>query len=187
MNYKLILKKTWDFIWHEDSLLSWIVNLILAIILVKFVIYPGLGLALGTEYPVVAVVSESMEHRNLNFYNWWELNKKFYEENGISKEEFMRYNFKNGFNKGDIFVVKKGNIKKGDVIVYNNLIQETPIIHRVVDIKDNIYTTKGDNVAVVQGFEKNINKEQIFGKAVIKIPYLGWIKVWFTDLINRLK
>src|SRR3989344_3728347 len=186
MNYIKILKKTWNFIWYDDSLLSWIVNLILAIILVKFIIYPGLGLVLGTDYPVVAVISESMEHK-LNFDNWWELNKNFYEENNITKEEFKNYKFKNGFNKGDIFVVKKGEIKKGDVIVYNNLIQTTPIIHRIVDIKDNIYTTKGENVAVVQGFEKNINKEQIFGKAVIKIPYLGWIKVWFNNFINKLK
>ena len=50
-----ILKKTWHFIWEDDSLLSWIVNIVLAIVLIKFIIYPGLGLVLGTGFPVVAV------------------------------------------------------------------------------------------------------------------------------------
>ena len=57
-----ILKKTWHFIWEDDSVWSWIVNIILAIVLIKFIIYPGLGLVLGTSYPIVAVVSDSMEH-----------------------------------------------------------------------------------------------------------------------------
>lgn len=180
-------KKIWKFIWYEDSLLSWLVNIIIAIILVKFVIYPGLGLMLGTNYPVVAVVSNSMEHRNLNFDGWWELNKEFYIENGISKDEFKKFDFSKGFNKGDIFVVRnKKEINKGDVIIYNNKLQKTPIIHRVIIIENNEFTTKGDNVNVIQNFEKNIKDEQIFGKAIVKIPYLGWLKVWFNDYVIRL-
>jgi len=181
------LKKIWRFIWYDDSLASWLVNLVLAIIIVKFLIYPGLGLVLGTEYPVVAVISESMEH-NKNFDDWWESNGKFYEENGIIKEDFEKFDFKNGFNKGDIFVVKKvENINVGDVIIYSNKLQKTPIIHRVIVVEDNVYTTKGDNVKIIQKFEKNIKGEQIFGRAIFKIPYLGWIKVWFNDLIIKLK
>ena len=59
---KKVLKKTWHFLWYEDSLLSWIVNIILAFVLIKFLIYPGIGLVLQTDLPVVAVVSESMDH-----------------------------------------------------------------------------------------------------------------------------
>ncbi len=179
------LKKIWRFLWHEDSLASWLVNLVIAVILVKFVIYPGLGLILGTNYPVVAVVSSSMEHRNLDFDEWWGLNKDFYEENAVMKEEFEKFDFKNGFNKGDIFVVKDNmkEIKVGDVIVYDNLLQKTPIIHRLIKKENNVFTTKGDNVKVVQSFEKNINESQILGKAVLRIPYLGWLKVWFNDYI----
>ena len=55
-------KKVWHFIWEDNSIWSWIVNIILAFILIKFIVYPGLGLALGTSYPIVAVVSNSMEH-----------------------------------------------------------------------------------------------------------------------------
>lgn len=56
-------RKIWYFIWEDDSLLSWIVNIVIAFILIKFVVYPGLGFVLGTTHPVVAVVSGSMEHK----------------------------------------------------------------------------------------------------------------------------
>lgn len=57
------LRKTWFFLWKDDSLLSWVVSIIVAFILIQFVFYPGLGFLMGTPYPVVAVVSSSMEHR----------------------------------------------------------------------------------------------------------------------------
>jgi len=56
-------KKVWHFIWHEDSAASWIVNVILAFILIKFLVLPGLGFVMDTSHPVVAVVSGSMEHK----------------------------------------------------------------------------------------------------------------------------
>ena len=118
---KSYLKKFWNFIWYDDSALSWIVNIILAFVLIKFVIYPGLGFILGTDYPVVAVVSESMEH-NENFNSWWSNSKKWYEQNGITEEQFSLFNFKNGFNKGDIMVLmgeKPADIQIGEIIVFS--------------------------------------------------------------------
>ena len=56
-------KKIWNFLWHEDSVTSWVVSIILAFVIVKFIIYPLIGVFLGTSFPIVAVVSESMEHR----------------------------------------------------------------------------------------------------------------------------
>ena len=67
MNTKDSFKKTWRFIWHDDSWASWFVNIIIAFILVKFLIYPGLGFILGTTHPVVAVISGSMEHEVQGF------------------------------------------------------------------------------------------------------------------------
>ena len=137
-------RKIWHFIWKSDSLLSWIVNIVLAFLLVKFIIYPLLGLILNTSLPVVAVVSSSMEHNELGFNDWWEENKDFYLEKGINKDDFENYDFKNGFNKGDIiFLYGDENIEKGDVMVYNGG-AKYPIIHRVVD-KGEGYVTKGDN------------------------------------------
>ena len=64
---KSLLSKIWYFIWEDDSLASWLVNIVLAFLLVKFIIYPGLGLLLSTDYPVVAVISGSMTHDGITF------------------------------------------------------------------------------------------------------------------------
>lgn len=55
--------KIWFFIWHDNSAASWIINIILAYLIIKFIVYPSLGLVFGTNFPIVAVVSNSMEHR----------------------------------------------------------------------------------------------------------------------------
>ena len=34
--------------------------------------------------------------------------------------------------------------------------------------------------------ETNIKKEQIIGKAVLRIPFLGYIKILFTDIIGGI-
>src|SRR3989344_2629446 len=104
MGIMSLLKNTWYFIWKDDSLLSWIVNVILAFLLVKFIVYPGLGFLLSTSHPLVAVVSSSMEHDG-NFNDWWQQQSDWYEDKGITKEGFQEYHFKNGFNKGDIMVL----------------------------------------------------------------------------------
>ncbi len=176
------LKKLWHFIWHEDSLASWVTTVILAVIIVKFIFYPVLGFFLGTNFPIVAVVSESMEH-NKNFENWWSLNSNFYESLNITKEEFSSYSFKNGFNKGDLMIlIAPKNIKRGNVLVYHSASHSNPIIHRAVIINDKI-STKGDNVNRIQEFEKEIPRDSIIGKAILRIPFVGYIKIIFTELI----
>lgn len=182
------LKKIWHFIWHDDSLLSWIVNIILAFILVKFIIYPGLGLIFQTQLPVVAVVSSSMEHNN-NFDNFWERQGRWYEDHDITKGEFLNYPLKNGFNKGDIiFLYGTENIQEGDVIVFRGN-SANPIIHRVVIIKEIGYQTKGDNNqdSYEQLGETNINPSNVLGKAFLRVPYLGWVKIWATDLLTLFR
>ncbi|MEK6862834.1 MAG: signal peptidase I [Nanoarchaeota archaeon] len=184
-------KKIWKFIWHDDSLLSWIVNIAIAFILVKFVVYPGLGLILQTTYPVVAVVSSSMEH-NEDFEKWWENAKSCYSSYNINKEDFQNYEIKNGFNKGDIIFLKgASDFEKGDIIVFKGN-SNNPIIHRVININNNTYQTKGDNYktncqSYSQLGETKIERKNIIGKAFFKLPYLGWIKIGFTELINAFK
>ena len=187
---KAFLKKAWNFIWHEDSILSWLVNLVLAFLIVKFIIYPLIGALLGTSFPLVAVVSSSMEH-DMDFQEWWDENKEFYESTMIYMEEFKTFNFKNGFNKGDIMVLKgvePKDIKIGDVVVYENNFNKNPIIHRVIEIKQKegkySYITKGDNNFNVDPLE--VSEEQIkkTGKAVFRLPLLGWVKIIFMGLVS---
>ncbi len=202
MNKKKIkktLKKTWHFIWEEDSIASWIVNIILAFIIIKFLVYPGLGLLVGTNYPIVAVVSGSMEH-NLPFDTWWEENKNFYIAYNITKEDFEKYSFKNGFNRGDIMILRGINPKEvelGNVIVFDGF-RSDPIIHRTIKKwygnTRYHFTTKGDNNPGISYLpppngirEDNIEEDRVIGKAIFKVPFLGYIKIWFMDLVNLIK
>lgn len=179
---KRSLKKVWHFIWHENSVLSWIVNIILAFIIVKFLIYPGLGLVLSTSHPLVAVVSGSMEHDINNFDNWWEQNKNFYINSQITKEQFKEFSFKKGFNKGDIMLlIGTKNIDVGDVIVYNGNYKD-PIIHRVIKKQENSYVTKGDHNPTIDPIKPT--SKNLVGKAILRIPLLGWIKIIFTKIIG---
>ena len=175
-------KKTYYFIFKDDSLLSWIVNIILAFILVKFIIYPLLGLLLGSSLPLVAVISGSMEHEGLAFDQWWEENGGWYEEQGITKEMFLDYRFVYGFNTGDVIVlVGADEVLVGDVLVYSSN-QAYPIIHRVTYIneKEHSYILKGDNNAGSD--QLPVSEEQVIGKALYRIPKIGWIKIWFTNI-----
>lgn len=191
MSFKEVLKKIWHFIWHENSVASWIVNVILAFLIVKFLIYPGLGFLFGTGYPVVAVVSSSMEHSPSNLETWWNNNQNWYLNKNITKEDFFSYPLKNGFDKGDIMVLigrKPLNIKKGDIIVFKGSLKD-PIIHRVVRIyqeENNYYIqTKGDNNGDSRSDELKIPVDSVIGKAILRVPWLGWVKIIVFDAINK--
>lgn len=177
------VKRIWHFIWKSNSILSWIVNIILAFIIVKFLIYPGIGLLLNTDYPIVAVVSDSMKH-DKNFEEWWDYNKNWYVNNNINKEQFSNFPLNNGFNKGDIIVLKgSNNFKMGDVIVFQGN-SANPIIHRIVKIDDYLQTKGDNNPTSFEALgESNISRERLEGKALFKIPLLGWFKIIFTDLL----
>lgn len=193
MSMKDKVKKVWWFIWESDSWWSWIVNLLLAFILIKFIVYPGLGFLFGTSFPVVAVVSGSMEHDG-SFLDWWTstaycsdscTQEEWYAGHAITEEQFKEFSFKNGFNKGDIMVlrgVEPKNIKIGDVLVFQSAYGAEPIIHRVVAISGDVssgfvYQTKGDHNSDSGNIDKEIQQDAVYGKAIVRIPFLGWIKI----------
>jgi signal peptidase I len=202
-------KKFWHFFWVDESIWSWILNIIVAFVLIKFIVYPLLGLMLGTSYPIVAVVSESMEHGlhekvicgqhfdefKYSFDNYWNACGNWYDSVDISKNEFQQFPFKNGFEKGDVIILWRAEptkISVGDVIVFQGN-KPQPIIHRVVKLwpEDGNYyfQTKGDhNSASITGNlgETKISRERIYGKGIIRLPYLGWVKILFVDAMKPL-
>ncbi|OVE74600.1 signal peptidase I [archaeon D22] len=202
------LKKFWDFVWNDDSALSWVLNIIVAVVLIKFIIYPVLGFVLATPYPIVAVVSGSMEHDG-NFDQFWGEQGLFYEKKDyrIGKEEFRDFPFHNGFNTGDIMILygtKPENLKIGDVLVFQGARENPkayPIIHRIIKIENTsqglVFETKGDhNVNLINScesfgrdcvFESDIREEQILGKAIIRIPYLGWVKIGAFEAVQKVR
>src|SRR3989344_3317873 len=187
-----LLKKIWRFIWHDDSFLGWIVSLVVIFLIVKFIFFPVLFLVTGTKLPLVVVESCSMYHPGtgtpfVNFEEWWKSKSGNYKQFDIDKEMFEEFSIKNGFNKGDIiFAIGKNpeKLELGSIIIFNAE-QQHPIIHRIVRISttndERTFSTLGDNNPAQHPFEKSINEDQVIGKAVAKIPYVGWIKLIFCD------
>ncbi len=184
-------KKFWFAVWKDDSFKGWVISIIFLFLLIKGIFFPFLELTTGTALPLVIVESCSMYHQgNLisNFDNWWNKHETKYSEFEVNKNLFEEFYFKKGFNKGDILFVTKAKpekIKVGDVIIFEAS-YKNPIIHRVIEIKKEnnkfIFSTIGDNNNGQLYVEKEINQNQLVGKASFKIlPYAGWIKLIFFE------
>jgi len=223
MSFKDVLstiKKSWNWIWNSDSILSWITALIIIYIFVKFIFFPGLSLIMGTSLPLAGVESSSMDHQivtddlsrlnlcgrtysagekeHIDFDEYWTRCGNWYENRSISKEQFSQFTLKNGFAKGDIIIVwGRFTPKIGDIIIFkpnSDSSAPRPIIHRIVSINNSIIQTKGDHngeqlVYTNNNFrtdETSIKQDQIIGKAIFKVPYLGYFKIWFTEIINKI-
>ena len=227
---KSLFAKVWYFIWHDDSIYSWMANLLLAFVLIKFVIYRFLGLVLGADLPVVAVISGSMDHRATaiclqrsifdgkclsydssyvelcgetqeagvknSFANYWLQCGSWYEDIGIDEDTFQSFSFKNGFHKGDVIIlkgVKPSELHVGDVLIFQSN-RPYPIIHRVVKITYNeeegyyLFATKGDHnpdqIQTIDLDEARITEDQIIGKGIGKIPFVGYVKIVFVNILN---
>jgi len=183
------LKKVWGFLWEENSLLSWaaffIIVLPICFLIIKFLFFPLFSLVFSSPLPFVIVESGSMEHNNANFETWWNSSGIWYEASNITKEEFLEWPLNNGFNKGDIMVVAGSEkYNQGDVIVFKRE-AGVPIIHRLIFLEP--LGTKGDNNLYQLGEEKNISKDRVLGKAIFRIPLLGYLKLVFVDIYNSIK
>ena len=201
-------RKIRHFVWEDNSPLSWAVNVLIAFIVIKFLVYPGLGLLLSTSNPVVAVVSCSMEHGatdcgrdaeprlcgrvyedgKSDFDSYWERCGRWYESNGIQKADFSDFRFSGGFSKGDLMILKgtdPSGLEVGDVIVFSTGGQDH-IIHRITSKTRNgshyRFQTKGDNNGNQLAYEKNIHEASIIGRAILRIPLLGHVKIIFTEI-----
>jgi len=189
---KNTIAEFWDWLWHSDSILSWIVALALAFVTVKFIFFPLLSLIMGTSLPLVVVESSSMEHPGgfignilgleKNVGIWWDEKGEWYEERDISINDAKEWPLETGFDKGDIMIVwGRFEPKVGDVIIFSANTQH-PIIHRIIAIENGTIQTKGDNNNAQLSIEKNIKEEAVIGKAVFRIPKLGWLKLIFVEI-----
>lgn len=225
------LKHFWKWLWSSDSLWSYVVFLVIAYVVIKFIFFPLLGLAFGgVELPLAIVESSSMDHSFLKyctsldsskntcnemsedysvcgkysdesgssgFDSYWETCKFWYENHGITKEQFEEFDFKNGFSKGDILIITNYREPKvGDVLLFKanqESLAPRPIIHRVVSTEP--LQTKGDHNEkqleagnnVYKTDETNIEEERIMGIATARIPLLGWVKLIFVEIYNKLR
>ncbi|OIO41102.1 signal peptidase I [Candidatus Pacearchaeota archaeon CG1_02_31_27] len=181
-DHKTASGKLWHFLAHDNSIWSWIVDIILIFLIVKFLIFPGFSLIFGTPLPFVIVESSSMHHEGL-VDEYWKSYGDWYEDKNITLNEFKEWKFSNGMNKGDVIVVVgKKQYQEGDVIIFSNLQTKTPIIHRIVLInEDGTYQTKGDHNNGQNNYEFSIKQSQIKGKSVLRVPYIGYPKVLLCE------
>jgi signal peptidase I len=195
---KTRLGKFWNWLWYSDSFLSWVIALVLAFVVVKFIFFPLISFLLGTKLPLVVVESGSMHHpgsflgnsfsSQSSFELWWNDAKSWYESRNITQDMAEEWPMRTGMEKGDIIVVYgRGSPKLGDVIIFEANTAH-PIIHRIIRVEqDNgglVYSTKGDNNADQLYIEKAISQDQLIGRAVFKIPKLGWLKLVFVEIAN---
>lgn len=125
-------------------------------ILLAYGIYNTGGEFLNINSPMVTVVSDSMEPT---------------------------------YHKGDLLILKNipfNKIKVGDVIVFTVKGRNIPIVHRVINKTSSHVETKGDNNPGQLPFEKNITADQIKGKAIFKIPKVGWTRILLGKLLTRI-
>lgn len=123
-------------------------------VLMAWGINQGMAVALTTDMPVVAVESNSMVPV---------------------------------FYKGDILVLKgvaPADLEVGDVIVYSVKTRDVPVVHRIVKINpDGSFQTKGDANSGQLDFEFYIPPENVHGKVIVIIPYLGWVKIGMMQYV----
>jgi signal peptidase len=87
------------------------------------------------------------------------------------------------FYKGDMIIVQgEPNYNVGDIVVYDSPVYKYPIIHRVIEIKPDGLVTKGDNNRAPDPWVTP--ESSVHGKALLRIPLLGWVKVGAYQLMG---
>jgi signal peptidase I len=202
MTFNWSLRGIWNFLWNDNSLLSWIISLVIAFIIIKFIFFPILSLIFGSLMPLVVVESGSMHHSGnfvSNYFGtsgsfnlWWNEKGAWYETHtNITKEIAFNWRLRGGLEIGDIvFIYGRGKYRVGDIIVFNGG-QNHPIIHRIIEVRkignETIYMTKGDNNEGQLVQELQISKSQILGKAIFKLPKLGWVKLGLVKFVILIR
>ena len=101
--------------------------------------------------------------------------------------------------------VKPEKVRVGDTIVFVSHREKPkldPIIHRVMSVESGdkyVFKTKGDNnpTMIRRCYDDNLDgledacidetdiwETQLLGEAVVRIPVLGYIKIWAFDLFS---
>ena len=86
-----------------------------------------------------------------------------------------------------LFGKEPKDIKIGEVVVYESHLNPNPIIHRVIGVKENKFLTKGDHNKNPDTEYVTSEQMQRTGKAVFRVPWFGWVKIWFNDLIVYIR
>lgn len=149
-----------------------IILLFLLVGIIYFGVKGALVLGFQSTSPMMGVTSDSMTHSG----DQW---RAYYEERGYDTTEFP---FQGGVYPGDLVFVRgvdsSEGVHIGDVVIWQK--NSKRIIHRIA-IKENdqegpYFRTRSDKY---HALDRKIRSEDIIGKAVLTIPYLGYPSTWF--------
>jgi len=138
--------------------------MIIVAILAVLIFWYGLTFFYGTENPILAVASESME-------------PVLYKGDLILIEGIK--------NPADIYVATKDVDPPGDIIIFHRPVgQDERIVHRVVERIDNgdgtySFKTWGDNNGHKDPWI--VEESDLIGKYLGKVPFLGHIALFFSE------
>ncbi|GAB4310022.1 MAG: hypothetical protein Kow0069_09860 [Promethearchaeota archaeon] len=130
-----------------------------------------LKLAMGTDYPIVVVTSQSMEPN-------------------VHRGDLL---FVKSVDPSTIRPSTSYEAKDGDVIIYDThglwaIPVDEPVVHRVVEkYFDNAtgkwtFVTKGDNDQTNPNADRYpVPEDHVLGKVVGRIPYVGHVKLFLTE------
>jgi len=76
------------------------------------------------------------------------------------------------------------NVNGADMRVNELSGMDIPIVHRVVEKREDSLATKGDANPDQLDFEKDIKPEQVHGRIFFRIPKIGGVKLVAMDLIG---
>ncbi len=187
----------------KEEYVEWGIYLATAFIF-ALIVFSASGLILGTDSPMVIVVSGSMEpvyHRGDVVFLQGAAPEELigkevtvnYPLQGVSLDKLGQVIKSNGettaikFNDGPLLELDES----GDIVVYYSRSINVPIIHRVVAkiyAKDGIYLlTKGDNNPKLDQEDAIsptlVDASEITGRSVFDIPAIGYVKlIIFDDL-----
>lgn len=137
-----------------------IVGLVGIALIVVLALTVGMSSYLGAEKPLVAVTTGSM----LPIYNGFQ----------------DRDNTEIYVLRGDLFLVKKEipiYYNLGDVIVFDVLGLDEPVVHRIVyrwnDDGITKFITNGDNNDLPDSW--TVSESEVIGRVVFRIPHIGWM------------
>lgn len=151
-------------LFHRDYMHTFWMIIIVVFSVLAF--WFGLTLVLGTDYPLLAVASESME-------------PVLYTGDLIVVEGIPELD--------DIYAAPANADHPGDIVVYQGT--EKMIIHRVIDKQvaagNTVFVFHGD--ANLPGANEHVQEDKIIARYTgFKIPWVGNIALFFTTLANKI-
>lgn len=97
---------------------------------------------------------------------------------GYAPVDVLTGSMKPVFSPGDIIVIHKQNeYEVNDIVTYSY--QDALITHRIVKETEDGFMMKGDANNVVD--DEMVKREQIVGKYLFVIPFIGSLRLWITS------